>query len=59
MQKYPKVCDYLWTLDDDDINKIAHKFKEMNVEKVTTTELVKVVIKAQPRSVLKLARLFF
>lgn len=58
MQKYTKVTDYLWTLDDEGINKIAHKFKEMNIEKVTTTELVKVVIKADPKSLLKLGRLF-
>lgn len=57
--KYPKVCDYLWTLDDEDINKIAHKFKEMNLSKVTVAEIVKVVIKAQPKSILKLAKLFF
>lgn len=58
MQKYTKVTDYLWTLDDDDINRIAHKFKEMEFDKLTTTDLVKVVIKSNPKAVLKLARLF-
>ena len=58
MQKYTKVTEYLWTLDDDDINKIAHKFKEMEFEKLTTTDIVKVVIKADPKSLLKLGRIF-
>ena len=58
MQKYTKVTEYLWTLDDDDINKIAHKFKEMEFDKLTTTDIVKVVIKANPKSLLKLGRLF-
>ena len=58
MQKYTKVCDYLWTLDDDGINRIAHKFKEMEFDKITTSELVKVVIKANPKSLLKLGRIF-
>ena len=58
MQKYTKVCDYLWTLDDDGINRIAHKFKEMEFDKITTSELVKVVIKADPKSLLKLGRIF-
>ena len=58
MQKYTKVTDYLWTLDDDDINRIAHKFKEMEFDKLTTTDLVKVVVKSNPKAVLKLARLF-
>jgi digeranylgeranylglycerophospholipid reductase len=50
MQKYTKVTEYLWTLDDEGINKIAHKFKEMEFDKVTTSELVKLVIKADPKS---------
>ena len=58
MQKYTKVCDYLWSLDDDGINRIAHKFKEMEFDKITTSELVKVVIKADPKSLLKLGRIF-
>ena len=58
MQKYTKVTEYLWTLDDDDINKIAHKFKEMEFDKITTTDIVKVVIKADPKSLLKLGRIF-
>jgi digeranylgeranylglycerophospholipid reductase len=58
MQKYTKVTEYLWTLDDDDINKIAHKFKEMEFDKLTTTDIVKVVIKADPKSLLKLGRIF-
>jgi digeranylgeranylglycerophospholipid reductase len=58
MQKYTKVTEYLWTLDDDDINKIAHKFKEMKFDKLTTTDIVKIVIKSNPKALLKLARLF-
>ena len=58
MQKYTKVTEYLWTLDDDDINKIAHKFKETEFDKLTTSDIVKIVIKSNPKALLKLARLF-
>ena len=58
MQKYTKVCDYLWTLDDDDLNSIAHAFQDMEFTKISTTELVKAVIKVQPKAALKLGKLF-
>ena len=58
MDKYAKVCDYLWSLSDEELNSIAHAFQDMEFTKVSTTELVKAVIKVQPKAALKLGKMF-
>ncbi|MBO5840527.1 MAG: NAD(P)/FAD-dependent oxidoreductase, partial [Methanobrevibacter sp.] len=58
MDKYSKACDYLWTLDDDDLNSIAHAFRGIEFTTLGTTELVKALIKVQPNAALKLRKLF-
>ena len=58
MEKYSKVCDYLWTLSDEELNSIAHAFQGMEFSKISTTELVKALIKVQPKAALKLGKLF-
>lgn len=58
MEKYSKVCDYLWTLSDEELNSIAHAFQGMEFNKISTTELVKALIKVQPKAALKLGKLF-
>ncbi len=58
MDKYSKACDYLWTLDDDELNSIAHAFQGMEFTTLGTTELVKALIKVQPKAALKLRKLF-
>ena len=58
MDKYSKACDYLWSLDDDDLNSIAHAFRGMEFTTLGTTELVKALIKVQPKAALKLRKLF-
>ncbi|MBQ6813211.1 MAG: NAD(P)/FAD-dependent oxidoreductase [Methanobrevibacter sp.] len=58
MRKYAKVCDYLWTLSDEELDSIAHAFKGMEFAKISTTELVKALIKVQPKAALKLRKLF-
>lgn len=58
MDKYSKACDYLWSLDDDDLNSIAKAFQDIEFETLGTTELVKALIKVQPKAALKLRKLF-
>lgn len=58
MTKYLKVKDYLMTLSDDELNKIADAFKDLDFEKVSTSELVKQLIKVSPKALLKLGKLF-
>ncbi len=58
MDKYTKACDYLWSLNDDDLNSIAKAFQDIEFETLGTTELVKALIKVQPSAALKLRKLF-
>ena len=58
MDKYSKACDYLWSLNDDDLNSIAKAFQDIEFETLGTTELVKALIKVQPSAALKLRKLF-
>ena len=50
--------DYLWSLNDDDLNSIAKAFQDIEFETLGTTELVKALIKVQPSAALKLRKLF-
>ena len=58
MDKYSKACDYLWSLNDEDLNSIAKAFQDIEFETLGTTELVKALIKVQPSAALKLRKLF-
>ena len=58
MDKYTKACDYLWSLNDEDLNSIAKAFQDIEFETLGTTELVKALIKVQPSAALKLRKLF-
>jgi len=58
IQKYLKVKDYMLSLSDDELDSIAEAFKDVEFEKISTTELVKKLIKVSPRALLKLGRLF-
>lgn len=58
MDKYGKVCDYLWTLSDEELNSIAEAFQDMEFTRISTTELVKALIKISPKAALKLRKLF-
>ena len=58
MDKYAKACDYLWSLDDEELNSIAQAFQGLEFTTIGTTELVKALIKVQPKAALKLRKLF-
>jgi len=58
IQKYLKVKDYMLSLSDEELDSIAEAFKDVEFEKISTTELVKKLIKVSPKALLKLGRLF-
>lgn len=57
-KKELKVKDYLFSLEDKELDSIAESFKDMEFEKINTRELIKVLIKVSPKALLKLGRLF-
>jgi len=59
MKKYAKVCDYLWTLSDEELDDIAHAFQDVEFTKISTTQLVKSLIKVSPKAALKLGSSLF
>lgn len=58
IDKYLKVKDYMLTLSDSELDSIAEAFQDVEFEKVSTTELVKKLIKVSPKALIKLGKLF-
>ncbi|MCG2829185.1 NAD(P)/FAD-dependent oxidoreductase [Methanothermobacter sp. K4] len=58
IDKYLRVKDYMLTLSDSELDSIAEAFQDVEFEKVSTTELVKKLIKVSPKALLKLGKLF-
>ncbi|MDR3223773.1 MAG: NAD(P)/FAD-dependent oxidoreductase [Methanobrevibacter sp.] len=58
MKKYLKVRDYLSSLSDKELNSIANAFQDVEFEEISTTELIKKLIKISPKALLKLGKLF-
>jgi len=58
IKKYAVVQNYMLDLKDEDLNKIADAFKDMDFTKVSTTQLVKALIKVSPSAALKLGKYF-
>ena len=56
IKRYKKVQEYMLTLSDDELNEIAHEFQHESFEKISTTELVKKLIKISPKALLKLGK---
>lgn len=57
-KKYMKARDYLESLSDEELDSIATAFNETEFERISTTELLKVLIKVSPKALLKLGKLF-
>lgn len=57
IDKYKKVQEYLLTLSDEELDEIAIAFQDVNFEKISTTELVKSLVKVSPKALLKLGKL--
>lgn len=58
INKYLKVKDYMLTLNDGELDSIAEAFQGIEFEKVSTTELVRKLVKVSPKALLKLGKLF-
>ena len=57
IDKYLKVKDYTLSLSDEELDSVADAFQDIEFEKVSTTELVKNLIKVSPKALLKLGKL--
>ncbi|WP_067260271.1 NAD(P)/FAD-dependent oxidoreductase [Methanobrevibacter cuticularis] len=58
LNKYLKVKDYLSSLSDSELDSIADAFQNVEFEEISTTELIKKLIKVSPKALLKLGKLF-
>ncbi|MBI5681332.1 MAG: NAD(P)/FAD-dependent oxidoreductase [Methanobacterium sp.] len=56
--KYIKARDYLDSLADDELDSIAKALNEAEFERISTNELLKVLLKVSPKALLKLGKLF-
>jgi digeranylgeranylglycerophospholipid reductase len=56
--KYLKTKDYLLSLSDSELDSIAKVFQDTEFESISTSELIKLLIKVSPKALLKLGKLF-
>ena len=56
IKRYKKVQEYLLTLSDEELDSIAHAFQGESFEKISTTEIVKKLVKVSPKALLKLGK---
>lgn len=56
IKRYKKVQEYLLTLSDGELDSIAHAFENESFEKISTTEIVKKLVKISPKALLKLGK---
>jgi digeranylgeranylglycerophospholipid reductase len=56
--KYMKSRDYLESLSNEELDSIAEVFRETKFEKISTSELLRVLVKVSPKALLKLGKLF-
>jgi len=57
IDKYLKVKDFALSLSDEELDSVADAFQSIEFEKVSTTELVKNLVKVNPKALLKLGKL--
>lgn len=56
--KYMKARSYLESLSNEELDSIAKVFRETEFEKISTSELLRVLVKVSPKALLKLGKLF-
>ncbi len=57
IDRYKKVQEYMLTLNDSELDDIAEAFQNINFEKISTSELVKSLVKVSPKALIKLGKL--
>lgn len=55
--KFNKVKEFLLTLDDNSLNRIVEEIAKTNMDEISVTKLLKIIVKASPKSILKLGKL--
>lgn len=56
--KFNKIKEFLLTLDDESLNKIVEEILKNDLSTINLTSLLKIIIKASPKSLLNLNKLF-
>ncbi|KAF5079927.1 Kynurenine 3-monooxygenase [anaerobic digester metagenome] len=56
--KYAKTKDYLLSVSDEELDKVADAFQEIELDSINTRELIKVLVKVSPKALLKLGKIF-
>jgi digeranylgeranylglycerophospholipid reductase len=57
-KKYLKAKEYLLSLSDDELDSIANAFNESDFDRISPTDLLKVLVKVSPKAMIKLGKLF-
>lgn len=57
-KKYLKAKEYLLSLSDKELDSIADAFNESDFDRISPTDLLKVLVKVSPKAMLKLGKLF-
>ena len=57
IDKYLKVKDYALSLSDEELDSVAKAFQDIEFKKVSTTEIVKNLVKVSPKALVKLGKL--
>jgi digeranylgeranylglycerophospholipid reductase len=57
-KKYLKAKEYLLSLSDDELDSIADAFNDSDFDRISPTDLVKMLVKISPKAMLKLGKLF-
>lgn len=58
IDRYKPVQEYLLSLSDDELNSICEAFQDVSFEEMSTTELVKKLVKVDKKALLKLGKAF-
>ncbi len=56
--RFNKVKEFLLTLDDESLNNIVEEILKTELDSINLTTLFKIIIKASPKSIFKLNKLF-
>ena len=57
-EKYLKTKDYMLSLSDSDLDSIAAAFKDTEFDNISTSELIKLLVKVSPKAPLKIRETF-
>ena len=58
IDRYKPVQEYLLSLSDEELNSICEAFQDVSFEEMSTTELVKKLVKVDKKALLKLGKAF-